>query len=68
MSWVQHSLVLTKERLLIPKDGDPNERYLMTFLIGTKSSVELKENEKNPDILEVIFRTGENGYNSGRRV
>ena len=66
VSWVKHSLVLTKERLLIAKDGDPKREVFDDILLRDVIECELKEDEKNPDILEVIFRTNENGYNSGR--
>ena len=39
---------------------------LMTFFYGDVIEREHKEDEKNSDNLEVIFRTEPHGYNAGR--
>ena len=62
--YVQQDLVLTKERLLIARHGD--DAVFDDILLRDVIECELKEDEKNPDTLEVIFRTSEDGYNSGR--
>jgi hypothetical protein len=64
VKYVQQNLVLTKERLLIARNGD--DAVFDDVLLRDVIECELKEDEKNPDALEVIFRTSEDGYNSGR--
>jgi len=66
VTWGNQSLVLTKERLLIANAGDPKNTVFDDILLRDVIECELKEDEKNPDNLEVIFRTDDHGYNSGR--
>jgi hypothetical protein len=48
--------VLTKERLLIAKDGDPQRAVFDDILLRDVIECELKEDEKDPDILEGLSR------------
>jgi hypothetical protein len=64
--WEKESLVLNRERLLIANAGDPKNSVFDDILLRDVIECELKEDEKNSDNLEVIFRTEPHGYNAGR--
>ena len=69
VSFVLEYVVLMQDRLLISKQTDPDRRVFDDVLLKDVTECDLEEIQNGEDpaeLLEVIIRTNEDGYNCGR--